>query len=68
MSADAVETHRTDEIDEPTETDDEPLEFGLAGVRAGFIACIPVALGVAGYGVAFGVLARQVGLTLPRPS
>lgn len=35
-----------------------------AGVRRGMIACIPVAVSVAAYGVVFGVLARQVGLTL----
>lgn len=63
MSTDAVEANRTDETDKTTESDDKPVEFGLEGLRAGFIACVPVALGVAGYGVAFGVLARQVGLT-----
>jgi len=72
MSTDAARAHRSDETDEESgvdETDgepaatDEPLEFGFSGLRAGFIACVPVALGVAGYGVVFGVLARQVGLT-----
>jgi len=69
MSTDSVETHQAGETGEingtvdESERTDEPMEFGLAGLRAGFIACVPVALGVAGYGVAFGVLARQVGLT-----
>ncbi|MFW6320396.1 MAG: AzlC family ABC transporter permease [Halohasta sp.] len=42
---------------------DREVDFSRAGLRAGFVECVPVALGVAGYGVAFGVLARQVGLT-----
>jgi 4-azaleucine resistance transporter AzlC len=36
----------------------------LAGFRRGMVAGLPVALGVVAYGVVFGVLARQVGLTL----
>jgi len=42
----------------------ESTTFSLAGARKGFLACVPVALGVAGYGVLFGVLARQAGLTV----
>jgi len=42
----------------------ESTTFSLAGARKGFVACVPVALGVAGYGVLFGVLARQAGLTV----
>lgn len=38
------------------------LPFTFSGLRAGFRACIPVALGVAVYGVLFGLLARQKGL------
>ncbi len=34
------------------------------GFRRGLVAGIPLAVGVAAYGVVFGVLARQVGLTL----
>jgi len=45
-----------------TDTDDPP-SFSLAGVRDGFRACVPIALGVAGYGVVFGVLARRAGLS-----
>lgn len=39
------------------------ISFSLAGVRDGFHACVPIALGVAGYGVVFGVLARRAGLS-----
>lgn len=39
------------------------VSFSLAGVRDGFRACVPIALGVAGYGVVFGVLARRAGLS-----
>ena len=38
--------------------------FTRAGVRKGFRECLPVAVGVAGYGVAFGVLAAQAGLSV----
>lgn len=44
---------------------EEPaVEFSLAGVRSGFTEGTPIALGVAGYGVVFGVLARQAGLSV----
>ena len=39
------------------------LPFTLSGLRAGFRACIPVSVGVAVYGVLFGLLARQKGLS-----
>lgn len=39
------------------------MRFSVDGLRDGFVECLPVALGVAGYGVVFGVLARQAGLT-----
>lgn len=41
------------------------LPFTVSGLLAGFRACVPVALGVAVYGVLFGLLARQKGLTWP---
>ena len=41
-----------------------PVSFTLAGVREGFRTCVPVALGVAGYGIVFGALAREAGLTV----
>ena len=48
--------------------DDDPAPesttFSLAGARKGFVACVPVAVGVAGYGVLFGVLAQQAGLSV----
>lgn len=39
------------------------LTFSFDGLRAGFIACLPVALGVGAYGLVFGVLAREAGLS-----
>ncbi|MFC6906524.1 AzlC family ABC transporter permease [Halalkalicoccus tibetensis] len=43
--------------------DGESVSFSRRGVRAGFLTTIPIAFGVAGYGIAFGVLADQVGLS-----
>lgn len=40
------------------------LTFSLAGFREGFVAGTPVALGVAGYGVVFGVVAASAGLSV----
>lgn len=37
--------------------------FTLASARRGFIACLPLALGAASYGLVYGVLAAQAGLT-----
>ena len=42
----------------------DPVSFDSAGALAGFLTCLPVALGVAGYGIAFGVLADQAGLSV----
>jgi len=42
----------------------ESVSFTFEGARAGFLITLPVALGVAGYGIAFGLLANQAGLTL----
>ncbi|NUB90701.1 AzlC family ABC transporter permease [Haloterrigena sp. SYSU A121-1] len=39
------------------------VAFSRSGARRGFRDCLPVAVGVAGYGVAFGVLASQAGLS-----
>lgn len=49
--------------DQSTGTDQQ-VRFSWAGVRDGYLQCIPVALGVAGYGVVFGVLAREAGLSV----
>ena len=53
-------------VDDPqaTAVERESLTFGREGIRAGFLTCLPVALGVGGYGIAFGMLARQAGLSV----
>jgi 4-azaleucine resistance transporter AzlC len=52
--------------DEDTSTGDESerLVFSREGLRTGFVTCVPVALGVGAYGLVFGVLARDAGLSL----
>jgi 4-azaleucine resistance transporter AzlC len=42
----------------------QSVDFTAAGVREGFVAGFPVAVGVAGYGVVFGVVARRAGLSV----
>lgn len=42
----------------------EDVQFGWNGLRDGYLQCLPIALGVAGYGVVFGVLARESGLSV----
>ncbi len=42
----------------------ESVTFDREGVRAGFLTCLPVAVGVGGYGIAFGMLARRAGLSV----
>jgi 4-azaleucine resistance transporter AzlC len=39
------------------------VSFDRSGIIAGFWAGLPVAIGVGGYGIAFGVIARQSGLS-----
>jgi 4-azaleucine resistance transporter AzlC len=59
MCADTTDTpHQQHSADEST------VRFSAAGVRTGFVECVPIALGVAGYGIVFGVLARQAGLSV----
>lgn len=41
----------------------QELTFSVTGLCKGYITCIPIAIDVAGYGVLFGMLARQAGLT-----
>ena len=55
-SVDGARTERTPDSDEVT--------FGWEGVRAGFLTGMPIAIGVGGYGIAFGVLANQAGLSV----
>jgi 4-azaleucine resistance transporter AzlC len=69
MDADADTDDRqrrpTDEsINRPEPARSPSVTFDRRGIRAGFLTCLPVAFGVAGYGVAFGVLADQVGLSV----
>lgn len=42
----------------------EAVTFGVAGFRDGFRTGFPVALGVAGYGIVFGVVAARAGLSV----
>lgn len=41
----------------------ETVTFSAAGLREGFVRCLPVAAGVGGYGVAFGMVAARRGLS-----
>ncbi|OYR40801.1 branched-chain amino acid ABC transporter permease [Halorubrum sp. Ib24] len=50
--------------DMSAETESKQVGFSRNGVRAGFVTCVPVALGVGAYGLVFGVLAREAGLSL----
>ena len=46
-------------------TAEEPTaRFTRAGMRAGIVTTLPVALGIFTYGIVFGVLARQAGLSV----
>ncbi|WP_049923197.1 AzlC family ABC transporter permease [Halopiger djelfimassiliensis] len=49
---------------EASSGDREEVTFDREGLSAGFLTCVPIALGVAGYGIAFGVLASQAGLSV----
>lgn len=54
---------------EPAAATDEPdgdpsISFTWAGVREGFVTGLPVAVGVGGYGIVFGVVAQQAGLSV----
>ncbi|WP_049928291.1 AzlC family ABC transporter permease [Halopiger goleimassiliensis] len=40
------------------------VTFTLEGARQGFLAGLPIALGVASYGLVFGILAREAGLSV----
>ncbi|MFA9517449.1 AzlC family ABC transporter permease [Halopenitus sp. H-Gu1] len=46
------------------DSEEPAMQFSAEGVRNGFIEGTPVAFGVAGYGIVFGVLANQAGLSI----
>ncbi|WP_246057900.1 AzlC family ABC transporter permease [Halonotius terrestris] len=46
------------------EIDSERMAFSGVGLRAGIIAGTPVAVGVAGYGLVFGIIADRAGLSV----
>lgn len=55
--------HR-EEAESAATPSDSGMAFSLRGLYRGYVKCIPLALGVAGYGVVFGVLARRAGLSV----
>lgn len=59
-----MSTEPSDPAQHSENPDEISVEFSVSGVRDGFVECVPIALGVAGYGVVFGVLARQAGLSV----
>ncbi|SEG63535.1 AzlC family ABC transporter permease [Halobellus limi] len=63
MDKDTAETS-FDEEDASAEMESEVLEFSRDGIWSGFVTCAPVALGVGAYGLVFGVLAREAGLSV----
>jgi 4-azaleucine resistance transporter AzlC len=63
MEKDTVETS-SDDGEVSAETESEVLEFSRNGIWSGFVTCVPVALGVGAYGLVFGVLAREAGLSV----
>src|ERR1700761_628947 len=44
--------------------DDPPIRFTFAGLARGYVAAVPIAVGVAAFGVAYGLLAGVHGLSL----
>ena len=56
-STPATNSSTTDGPSAPPTKDE--LEFSRDGIRAGFLTCLPVALGVAGYGLVFGQTERK---------
>lgn len=47
-----------------TDTDTEDVTFTRNGAINGFRQCVPIAMGVFAYGLVFGVLAQQAGLSI----
>ncbi|MEY7850553.1 AzlC family ABC transporter permease [Natrarchaeobius sp. A-rgal3] len=65
--ADGTDETGARSVDERSdESDDAPrrVTFSREGIRTGFATTVPIALGVGGYGIAFGVLANQAGLSV----
>lgn len=62
--ASSSDTTDPDADDEAAAADVRPVEFSLEGAQRGFVEGTPVAIGVAGYGIVFGVLATQAGLSV----
>lgn len=58
MSSEATETPPQQGATE------QSVQFTVEGLRTGFVEGTPIALGVAGYGVVFGILAQQAGLSV----
>ena len=52
----------SDSSEDSPVSDSSMVEF--RGIKKGFVMCVPLALGVAGYGVGFGLLANQAGLSV----
>lgn len=50
--------------EEAEDDDADRISFDRSGLRAGFVIGLPIALGVGGYGVAFGVLAKGAGFSV----
>lgn len=63
MDKDTLETSSVDK-DVSAGMESKVLEFSRNGIRSGFVTCAPVALGVGAYGLVFGVLAREAGLSV----
>lgn len=59
-----MSTETSDTTRETDTSSEHDVRFSTEGLRRGYVKCIPIALGVAGYGLVFGVLARQAGLSL----
>ncbi|SEH12766.1 4-azaleucine resistance probable transporter AzlC [Natronorubrum sediminis] len=57
----AVDGETTDPVKTPS---DDDVTFRWDGIRAGILTGTPIAIGVGGYGIAFGVLANQAGLSV----
>ena len=64
MDQERNSSERRPESDGASRPPGADVTFDREGIRAGFLTCVPIAAGVGGYGVAFGVLASQAGLSV----